>query len=86
MFNNVLIVAIGLWGLVFMFMEAFTCGADSHHGYPCAPQEWLALWFAITDVLGDIAVLSLPYPCIKALQMSRRDKVGLSVIFILGTL
>ena len=58
-------------------MEAFTCGADSNHGHPCAPQEWLSLWFAITDVIGDIAVLSLPYPCIRALQMSRSDKFGL---------
>lgn len=69
-----------------MFMEAFTCGADSNHGHPCAPQEWLVLWFAITDVLGDMAVLTLPYPCIRALQMSRREKVGLSAIFMLGTL
>lgn len=84
--NNILIVIITLWGLVFIFMEAFTCGADSHHGHPCAPQEWLVLWFAITDVLGDIAVLTLPYPCIRALQMSRREKFGLSAIFMLGTL
>ena len=84
--NNILIVAVILWGLTFMFVEAFTCGSDSHHGHPCAPQEWLALWFAITDVVGDVAVLVLPYPCIRALQMSRREKIGLSAIFMMGTL
>ena len=69
-----------------MFTEAFECGSDSFHGHPCAPIISLALWFAITDVLGDIAILALPYPCIRALQMSRRDKIGLSAIFMLGTL
>lgn len=84
--NNLLILLITIWGLMFMFMEAFTCGADSNHGHPCAPQEWLVLWFAITDVLGDVAVLALPYPCIRALQMSQREKVGLGGIFMLGML
>ena len=84
--NNVLIVFIIIWGTTFLFMEAFSCGSDSNHGHPCAQQEWLALWFAITDVLGDIAVLTLPYPCIRKMQKSRRDKVGLVAIFALGTL
>ena len=81
--NNILIVAITLWGLVFLFAEAFECGSDSFHGHPCAPIIWLALWFGITD---DIAVLTLPYPCIRVLHMSRRDKIGLSAVFLLGTL
>ena len=85
-FNNLLIVLITLWGLLFMFLDAFECGADSNHGHPCAPQEWLSLRFAITDVLGDMAVLALPYPCIRALQMSYRNKIGLTAIFLLGTL
>lgn len=84
--NNILIILIIIWGVIFLFTEAFSCGSDSSHGHPCAQQEWLALWFAITDVLGDIAVLTLPYPCIRKLQKSRRDKVGLIAIFSLGTL
>ncbi|KAL8816842.1 MAG: hypothetical protein Q9191_008257 [Dirinaria sp. TL-2023a] len=84
--NDILIVLVTVWGTVFLFSEAFLCKADSHHGHPCAPQEWASLWFAITDVLTDIAILVLPYPCIRMLQMSRRDKIGLSAIFFLGTL
>ena len=84
--NNILIGVITLWGLLFVFLEAFTCGADSNHGHPCAANEWLSLWFAITDVIGDIAVLAMPYPCIRALHMSPRDKIGLSAIFMLGML
>ena len=84
--NDILIGLVTIWGTVFLFTEAFLCKADSHHGHPCAPQEWASLWFGITDVLGDIAILTLPYPCIRALQMTRRDKIGLSAIFFLGTL
>lgn len=84
--NDILIVLISLWGVTFMFTEIFLCGPNSHHGHPCAPQEWASLWFAITEVLGDIAILVLPYPCIRKLQMSRRDKIGLSAIFFLGSL
>ena len=53
---------------------------------PWSSDEWLLLWFAITDVLGDIAVLALPYPCIRKLHMSGRAKVELSFVFLLGTL
>ena len=84
--NDILIALTALWGLVFMFTFAFLCKAGGLHGRSCAPTEWASLWFAITDVLGDVAILSLPYPCIRALQMSRRDKIGLSAIFLLGTL
>ncbi|KAG8532195.1 uncharacterized protein KY384_003836 [Bacidia gigantensis] len=84
--NYILIVLISLWGIAFLFAEIFLCGANSHHGHPCAPQEWTSLWFAITEVIGDIAILSLPYPCIRKLQMSGRDKIGLSAIFFLGAL
>ncbi|KAL8744591.1 MAG: hypothetical protein Q9190_003184 [Brigantiaea leucoxantha] len=84
--NDILIVLITLWGIIFLFTFAFLCGFDSQHGHPCAPQEWGSLWFAITDVLGDAAILALPYPCIQRLQMSKRDKIGLCLIFLLGTL
>lgn len=84
--NNALIVFVCLWGIAFLFTEAFLCGADSNGGHPCSGQEWTSLWFAITDVIGDIAILSMPYPMIKKLQMSRRDKIGLTGIFLLGSL
>ncbi len=84
--NNVLIVLITLWGLVFMAMDAAACNPNAYEGRSGQTLQWLLLWFGITDVLGDIAVLALPYPCIRKLQMSTRDKVGLTAIFLLGTL
>lgn len=84
--NNILIVTITLWGLVFVFIDAFNCGTDNSHDHPCVDTNWSALWFGITDVLGDVLVLALPYPCIRALQMSRSEKVGVGGILMLGTL
>ena len=42
--------------------------------------------FAITDVIGDVLVVCMPYPYIRKLHMGRREKVGLVAIFLLGTL
>lgn len=41
---------------------------------------------SITDVLSDMAILALPYPCIRKLQMSGYFKVELTFVFLLGTL
>ena len=84
--NNGLIVLITLWGLVFMAMDAAACNPTAYKGRSGDTLEWLLLWFGITDVLGDIAVLALPYPCIRKLQKSRREKVGIIAIFLLGAL
>jgi len=81
-----MILLIASWGLAFLFSRAFICGPDSHGGHPCTGAEWTALWFAITDVIGDIAVLAMPFPMIRRLQMRRRDKIGLSALFLLGAL
>lgn len=69
-----------------MVMDAAACNPNAYKGRSGQTLEWLLLWFGITDVLGDIAVLALPYPCIRKLQKSRRDKVGITAIFLLGTL
>lgn len=84
--NNILIVLITLWGLAFFLVEAVIYLDSSHVAHPGESQRWSLLWFAITDVLGDIAILAMPYPCIRRLQMSSRVKVGISAIFLLGTL
>lgn len=84
--NDVLIVLITLWGLIFFLMQVVLESNHGHIIHPGDSQEWLLLWFGITDVLGDIAVLTLPYPCIRRLQMNTKSKVWLTVIFLLGTL
>ena len=81
-----LIVLIILWGLTFLFLEIFVCVSGSISSLSCTGQEWTLLWFAITEIFGDIAILSLLYPCIRWLHMTRREKIGLAGIFALGTL
>ncbi len=84
--NSILIVLITLWGLVFLLVEVVVEYDSTHIDHPAESQRWSLLWFAITDVLGDIAILTLPYPCIRKLQMTRRAKAGVTVVFLLGTL
>ena len=85
--NNVLIGLISIWGLTFLFLDSFICVSGSNAGsLDCAGQEWTLLWFAITEVLGDIAILALPYRCIRQLQMSRREKFCVAAVFALGSL
>jgi len=91
--NNIVIILIALWALAFFLAEVFVCGsrpAILWRGKPskgqCVNQAQLLLWFAITDIIGDIAVLTMPYGCIRRLQMDRRKKSGLIGIFMLGAL
>ena len=94
MFNNIMIVLVLAWTIAYTFAEAFECdihpevqwsgGDNSHVG--CVDQNSLDLSFAITDVVGDVLVISMPYPCIRALHMSKRERTGLALIFLLGTL
>ena len=82
-----MLATVTVWGIAFMTTEILMCDNDGHAGHPsCGGAQWTVLWFAITDVISDIIILSMPYPMIRKLQMSRRDKIGLSTIFLLGTL
>ena len=84
--NNILIVLIVIWGLIFFLDEVIIEYDKTYTGRLAESQRWSLFWFAITDVLGDIATLALPYPCILDLQMSKRNKIGLTVVFLMGTL
>lgn len=91
--NNIIIVLISLWALSFFVAEILLCGTHPKDQWDKNPLTWhcadhslMLLWFAITDVIGDIAVLAMPYPCIMKLQMSRRTKLSVSGVFLLGAL
>ena len=93
-YNDFLIIIILLWGLAYFLAEIFVCGGNptvlwnptSAGRSMCVNQTWLNFTFAITDVIGDILVVVTPYPCIRKLQMGRRQKLGIAFIFLLGTL
>lgn len=84
--NDILIYLVIIWGILFFFLDSFICLSDQKYSLSCSSQEWALLWFGITEVLGDIAILSLPYPMIRKLHKSNGDKIGIAAIFALGTL
>ena len=91
--NNIVIGLILAWATSFFFAEVFECGANPEAQWDpaakpahCVNQTWMNFFFAVTDVIGDILVVTMPYPCIRKLQMSKREKLGVAMIFLLGTL
>lgn len=92
--NNYLIALIVAWTLAFFFADLFSCGVhpeanwdpQAKEKYHCINLFAMLLTFAVTDVVTDIAILWMPYPQIKNLHMSTRDRWGLAGIFLMGTL
>lgn len=50
----------------------------------CVNRIGLWLAYAISDVLTDCLILSMPVPAVWQLQMPTRQKVAVSGIFLLG--
>ena len=44
------------------------------------------LWVSFPNILTDVFMLILPLPVIWKLQMSRKNKVGLTVVFCTGSM
>ena len=92
-YNNAVIAFIVAWFLAFMLADMFDCGlypaeqwdpqSDAGH---CVNMTSLYLVFGVTDVVGDILVVVSPYPCVRKLRISTREKAGVVLIFMLGTL
>ena len=84
---------IGVWTTAFFFANLLQCypiwlnwEASGAQVSSCINTNMMYLAQAWTDVLTDVMILSLPIPCIWALQMPARHKVGVSAIFLLGLL
>jgi hypothetical protein len=52
----------------------------------CSKANPYQLWFAITDVIGDVLVIALPVYNVWKLQMPKRNKYAVTFIFLLGAL
>ncbi len=52
----------------------------------CIDQNSFYLASAIINVVGDVAVLSLPLPVVWGLHTSKNKKLSLSFLFLLGAL
>ena len=93
-YSLVMCGVIALWALGFFFAVAFSCGTNLANFWTsaqtieqyCVNTNALYLGFAISDVLTDILILAIPIPIVWKLHMSVENKVGLTCIFLLGSL
>lgn len=75
-----------------LFGSIFSCtpvpffwNKDIHGGH-CI--NLMAFWFsnASFNILSDIAIIILPIPVLKALNLPKKQKYGLILVFIMGGL
>ena len=92
-FNDIIIVFIIVWALAFMFAEIGICGGQptvlwdpESEASSCSNHKYLDFAFSITDVIGDILVIIMPFPYIRKLKINLREKLAISSIFMLGAL
>lgn len=88
-----MISIVGVWFIAFFFANLLQCypistnwEASGAQVSSCINTNMMYLAQAWTDILTDMMILSLPIPCIWALQMPVRHKVGVTAVFLLGIL
>lgn len=88
-----MISIISVWTVAFFFANLLQCypistnwEASGAQVSSCINTNMMYLAQAWTDVLTDMMILALPIPCIWALQMPAKHKVGVTAIFLLGVL
>jgi hypothetical protein len=77
-----LIGVVLMWSLANLVQELTVCGYDKPM---CAGQRDTDLGMCVFNAVGDLLVLVLPLWPIWRLQMQRGAKIGLSIVFLLGT-
>ena len=58
---------------------------ETEYGSDCLEVDQVYKSFALTDLIVDILVLSLPYPFVWMLNMPWKRKIAVVDIFLLGT-
>jgi hypothetical protein len=90
---SLLVLAIvSAWAVAFFFATLFQCGtvpsrlwsSPSDVATYCSSYKYIQLGHATSDVATDLVVLTIPMPIIWRLHMTRRQKLGLLVVFMLG--
>ncbi|KAF7906310.1 hypothetical protein EAF00_000589 [Botryotinia globosa] len=89
-----MILIIIIWTLSFFFSILFICGTDFSAYWTstivekahCVDTDMLHNAFAISDVVTDFVIISLPVPMIFGLHLTVARKIGILAIFSLGAL
>ncbi|MCJ1238721.1 hypothetical protein MMC14_006712 [Varicellaria rhodocarpa] len=85
---------VALWCFAFFFATVFQCGGHPANWWTsqytsehlCSKTGKLELGFAVSDVMLDLVILTIPLPLIWNLKMSTSHKVAITGIFLLGLL
>lgn len=92
--NNVVIGLAAAWGIAYVFALALQCvppsilweKLESEYGDHCVMVLPFYLSFAFTDLILDVIIFILPVPHLYQLVMPTRQKLGVALIFFLGSL
>lgn len=71
--------------------QLFGCSPPSKYWYPNTPGHCMnytkaGLAYGSMNISSDLFILLLPLPMIWNLKLSRREKIGVSLIFMSGTM
>jgi hypothetical protein len=85
------LVVIICWAITQIFLNAMICMPAASFWDPtikgkCIP--FLPIWYtyAIVNIVTDFSMFILPLPALKSLQLPKKQKIILFVIFGLGLL
>lgn len=86
------LVIVSAWTVAFFFATLFQCGTIPSRLWSsprdvatyCSSYKYIQLGHATSDVATDLVVLTIPMPIIWRLHMTRRQKLGLLIVFMLG--
>ncbi|KAH8161276.1 hypothetical protein CIB48_g6979 [Xylaria polymorpha] len=92
--NNIVISLTAIWGISFVFVIAFQCSPPStfwesleiEYGNRCTTDLPAYLAFTFTDLALDVIIFVLPLPHLWLLRLPMRQKLGVALIFLLGSL
>ena len=74
-----------------LLTQIFGCSPRSKYWLPETPGHCInytkaGLAYGFMNILSDLIIFILPHPIVWRLQLSRREKVGVSVIFLSGAM
>ncbi|KAI1126437.1 hypothetical protein F5Y10DRAFT_244750 [Nemania abortiva] len=92
--TSVMIVIVGIWSIGFFFAYLFRCGTNFWALWAplmflieyCYDSKPLFYTLAISDVITDFIILSLPLFRVWRLNMSMAKRLALSGVFLLGAI
>lgn len=84
----------GVWGALFMLIAVFQCRPihyfwtrwDGLHEGSCLDANAIAWSNAATNIALDVWILVIPLWHLRALQLHRMKKIGVGLMFCVGTL